>query len=318
MFTPDSKRLILASSSTASILVYELIDEGISLLKEWNNKSKARNIRNIPNRKNNKQSEENKDNEEMEVDEINDDDNIEATIHSLSCSVDGQWLSVVDFAKRLQLYNLDSLQHHATLPSLSHLPSSLQFHPTLTCLLIIGLPNNLIQFYDVETKSQPSWAKAINENTMFDQYVELLDPMQGLIINPNPHALPPNIEHVINSNPTLDPLREERLITYGASWMCVIHFKTDNDHGIKKLSKTQKRKHRRQQSQQENNANNLKNDFGEPLINNENSYNIINRYSPIALAEFIGPGELIVIERPQNDFVDSLPPAFFKHKYGLS
>ena len=45
-------------------------------------------------------------------------------------------------------------------------------------------------------------------------------------------------------------------------------------------------------------------------------FNIITRYRPILFADFLSAGEVVVVERPLVDLMSSLPPAFFKAKYG--
>lgn len=48
------------------------------------------------------------------------------------------------------------------------------------------------------------------------------------------------------------------------------------------------------------------------------NFKLITHYRPILLAEFIGAGELVIVERPLVDVLAKLPPAFFKPKYGAS
>jgi len=45
---------------------------------------------------------------------------------------------------------------------------------------------------------------------------------------------------------------------------------------------------------------------------------MVTHYRPILLADFVGEGELVIVERPLVDVLATLPPAFFKHKYGSS
>jgi U3 small nucleolar RNA-associated protein 4 len=45
---------------------------------------------------------------------------------------------------------------------------------------------------------------------------------------------------------------------------------------------------------------------------------MITHYRPILFVDFLGAGELVVVERPLVDVLAGLPPAFFKHKYGAS
>ncbi|TIB73425.1 hypothetical protein E3Q24_01192 [Wallemia mellicola] len=324
-FTPDSKRIILALSGATSVVVYELEEGKPKLLKEWSNKSTARSVRPMPNKS-----------ASMDVDgeseDETDDTKVEASIHTLACSKDGQWLALADYACRVQIFNLDSMQHHATLPSLSHLPSSIQFHPTQQSLMIIALPSGLLHFYDADKKSPPSWSKRINEATMPDHYLTTIDPVQGMIVNPDPSTLPPQFGAEIPG--TLDPSRDNKIITYGASWMCVIRYNTTNKntHGRSYSKKNNKRKLNKQErnklaqdialvkEQMGEAANGVVFQEDELLRKSEEStfFKLTNRYQPIAMAEYIGPSELVVVERPQHDFIADLPPAFYKHKYGLS
>ncbi|TIA87453.1 hypothetical protein E3P99_03164 [Wallemia hederae] len=328
-FTPDSRRIIMALSGASSVLVYELDQGQPTLLKEWTNKTtSARSIRRMPDRKSAASS--------MDVDsesEDEDGDKLEASVHTLACSRDGQWLVIADYACNIQIYNLDSMQHHATLPSLSELPASIQFHPLHQSLLIIALPNCMLTFYDVEKKASPAWSKRLNVASMPESYVQLLDPLQGIILNPDPTTLPPQFHD--NSSSTLDPHSDSKLIAYGASWMCVIKYMTAEANGnnaSQKLSKNNKRKmtkHDRNKlaadvanvrKQMGEAANGIVFQEDEILKHAEESsfYKMVNRYQPIACADYIAPSELIVVERPQADFVADLPPAFYKHRYGRS
>jgi U3 small nucleolar RNA-associated protein 4 len=45
---------------------------------------------------------------------------------------------------------------------------------------------------------------------------------------------------------------------------------------------------------------------------------IITRFRPTLMVDFLGAGELVVVERPLVDVLAGLPPAFFKPKYGAS
>ena len=45
---------------------------------------------------------------------------------------------------------------------------------------------------------------------------------------------------------------------------------------------------------------------------------LIMQYRPIACCDFLDKDELVVVERPLVDILATLPPAYFKHKYGAS
>ncbi len=46
------------------------------------------------------------------------------------------------------------------------------------------------------------------------------------------------------------------------------------------------------------------------------NFKIVTRYRPILFADFIAPGEMVVVERPILDVLAGLPPAYFHAKYG--
>lgn len=50
----------------------------------------------------------------------------------------------------------------------------------------------------------------------------------------------------------------------------------------------------------------------------EEQLKLITQYRPILFVDYLGPGELIVVERPLVDVLATLPPAYFRHKYGAS
>lgn len=47
-------------------------------------------------------------------------------------------------------------------------------------------------------------------------------------------------------------------------------------------------------------------------------FKMITQYRPIMLCDFLGRDELVVVERPLVDVLATLPPAYYKAKYGAS
>jgi len=45
---------------------------------------------------------------------------------------------------------------------------------------------------------------------------------------------------------------------------------------------------------------------------------LVMQYRPITCCDFLNKDELVVVERPLVDILATLPPAYFKHKYGNS
>ena len=50
----------------------------------------------------------------------------------------------------------------------------------------------------------------------------------------------------------------------------------------------------------------------------QQNFKLVMQYRPLLFVDFIGPKELIVVERPLVDVLAKLPPAFFKPKYGAT
>lgn len=45
---------------------------------------------------------------------------------------------------------------------------------------------------------------------------------------------------------------------------------------------------------------------------------VVTHYRPILFVDYMAPGELVIVERPLVDVLATLPPAYFRHKYGAS
>lgn len=57
---------------------------------------------------------------------------------------------------------------------------------------------------------------------------------------------------------------------------------------------------------------------GVSLEEQDSNFKMVTHYRPILHVDFLGPGELVVVERPLVDVLATLPPAYFKPKYGVS
>ncbi|KAJ3054098.1 U3 small nucleolar RNA-associated protein 4 [Rhizophlyctis rosea] len=73
-------------------------------------------------------------------------------------SNDGQWLASGDLANRINVFSLDSLRHHATLPIFSSQHTSLTFHP-ISATLIVTCVSNEFFLYDCEEARLSDWSR---------------------------------------------------------------------------------------------------------------------------------------------------------------
>jgi U3 small nucleolar RNA-associated protein 4 len=82
---------------------------------------------------------------------------------SLTISSDGQWLATGDVANNLAIYNLDSMQFYCHLPCPSEMHTSMGFNPSGKTLVVTLVSNSFVCF-DVETKGLSDWYRKNNEH----------------------------------------------------------------------------------------------------------------------------------------------------------
>jgi U3 small nucleolar RNA-associated protein 4 len=90
-------------------------------------------------------------------------------------------------------------------------------------------------------------------------------------------------------------------IFWGSTWLCKL-----NLQGTNFMSSSKKR---RRDSLHGKAA---------PTDELSKEFKMITHYRPLLLVDFLSQGEMVVVERPLVDVLATLPPAYFKHKYGAS
>ncbi|WVQ95410.1 hypothetical protein IAU59_002507 [Kwoniella sp. CBS 9459] len=171
LFTPDSQRFVMSLVASGQIIVFDLpaednIRDGVEVVKCFARDDKLVDGRVVKGKvngtvphingdadvemENGKESEEESDNESEDDEEaVGSKEEKQPWVSCLAASDDGQWLGVADLAGRVSVFNLDTLQLYATLPTLPHSPLSLSFPPS-SPLLLMALPTNTLQFYHLE------------------------------------------------------------------------------------------------------------------------------------------------------------------------
>ena len=301
-FTSDSSRLVLATAIGARIVVVSLPEsshEEASVLRVFNQhrlgsrRNTGRAVAGLPAQQANGDGGEAGSDSESSDDEDAEDDVI-SSIACLATSSDGQWLVSADSACRLHVFNLDSLQYHSPLPSLELPPSALAFSPSAPSILAVGLPNNTLQFFDVEKRSIPSWAKGISQAPS-GALTTLREPMLGLAFDPTP---------------ALGAQREDTLLTYGATWLCKMK--------IPSASGAASSKRRRAGAEEESDEDEEEEEENQPALlgrYKKTPVVVSHKYQPILLLEFTADGELVIVERPFFDLLGDMAPAFVERKY---
>jgi U3 small nucleolar RNA-associated protein 4 len=198
---------------------------------------------------------------------------------------------------------LTYLQHHCVLPSLPQPAQTLAFDPSAPHLLILGMANNTFQVFDVEARHQPDWARSLVAN-LPKRFTHIHDAILGVTFDPGALSAPA-------SSDVPSTLRPRHALFWGSTWLCKVQLNAPVGWGG--FSK----KRYRNAVKPPPSAPGRPNPTSDGTIG-ESNFKLATHYRPILFADFIGPGELVIVERPPVDVLSKLPPAFWKPKYGAS
>ena len=308
-FTPDSQKLVVCTSESSFIAIFHLPKDDKNLLRPLRifDHHRLRNVspNNVP-----LNTRGTTDTGDSDVD-MNDEDAVVArqlsvipAITKIAISQDCQWLVSADEMKRVYVYNLDSLRYHCVLPTFPYAIQALSFDPSDHGTLVIGLANNTIHVFNVESRTFPDWSIPLC-NSLPKRFTHLHDPILGLTFNP-----------------TISKDGSRKALFWGFTWMCSV--KLDSPAGWGGFSKKRRREHKPAKngvSQQHANAGKTQGNVSAEDPNGQGqpkNFTVLTHYRPLLFVDFLDCGELIVVERPLVDVMSAMPPAFFKPKYGSS
>ncbi|KAL0579813.1 U3 small nucleolar RNA-associated protein [Marasmius crinis-equi] len=286
-FTPDSTKLVMSTAMTSCVVVIDLNNGSgkPSVLRRFDQHRQS----NVRSKRVIKDLKTGGDVEMAEPDEESDSEDEEdaskptqANVLRLAVSADGQWLASSDDQRRTNVFNLDTLQHHCVLPSFAHPAQCLAFDPSRPSHLLLAFANNTFQIYDVEARQFPAWAHELTSH-LPRRFTTIHDALVGVAFAP------------ISS-----PSSQKYVVFWGATWLCKINLDAS-------AQSSRKRRRTKEVSPE-------KQETGQW----EQKVKMITQYRPLLLVDFVAEGELVVVERPLVDVLGTLPPAFFKHKYGAS
>jgi U3 small nucleolar RNA-associated protein 4 len=314
-FSPDSSKLIIATT-TAFVLVLDLVSDSTSarVLRRFDqhrHRSTLAEGRVLTGRRNDEDHEADASESEQDVEEHETENRgmassqptnakpMPATVTRMAISPDGQWLATTDDHLRTHIFNLDSVQHHSSLPSFPQPAHALAFAPNSPSLLILGFANNSLELYDVEARQFPPWSRALC-SALPKRFTHLHDAILGVTLAPADPEKNADKESTSTSQDVL-------ALFWGATWLCKVQFSAPVGWG----GFEKKRRRRRSGGVDRGTASVRDRD----AIDN---FKLVTQYRQILLADFISPGELVVVERPLTDVLLNLPPAYYRPKYGAS
>lgn len=304
IFTPDSQKLVICTSESSFIAICHLPQDGASRPHSLRTFDHHRLRHVFPN-----STPSNAGDSDIDMDNLSDGD-VEVTdqlsvipaVTKTAVSHDCQWLVTADEMKRAHVYNLDSLQHHCALPMFPHAIQALSFDPSRYGTLVIGLANNTIHVFDVESRTFPDWSIPLCSN-LPKRFTHLHDPILGLTFNP-----------------AASDDGSRKALFWGFTWMCSI--KLDSPAGWGGFAKKRRREHKTAttgvshprvgKAQGSGSAEDQRSQT-EPK-----NFTVLTHYRPLLFVDFLDCGEMVVVERPLVDIMSAMPPAFFKPKYGSS
>ncbi len=220
---------------------------------------------------------------------------VPATVTRMVMSPDGQWLATTDDHLRTHIFNLDSVQHHSSLPSFPQPVHALAFAPSLPSLLILGFANNSLELYDVEARQFPPWSRSLC-TALPKRFTHLHDAILGVTL------APADPEKFVNKDSSTS--QDVLALFWGATWLCKVQFAAPVGWGGFEKKRRRRRSGGVDRTGQDRDAN--------------HNFKLVTQYRQILLAEFISPGELVLVERPLTDVLLNLPPAYYRPKYGAS
>ncbi|KAI0307576.1 WD40 repeat-like protein [Multifurca ochricompacta] len=299
-FSPDSSKLVVATT-TAFVLILDLASDPTSarVLRRFDQHRNRKSIvegriligqRTKADRETNASAQE-QDTDHSDRESINIDLQstlsrpTPATITRMTISPDGQWLATTDDHRRTHIFNLDSVQHHSSLPSFPQPAHALAFVPGSPSLLILGFANNSLELYDVEARQFPTWSRPLC-TALPKRFTHLHDAILGVTVAPLSES---NTIKGGNGN-----LNSVFALFWGATWLCKVQF--DAPIGWGGFEK--KRRRRRGEGADHG----TERDKGAA-----HNFKLVTQYR-----------QLVVVERPLTDVLASLPPAYFRPKYGAS
>ncbi|KAF9365124.1 U3 small nucleolar RNA-associated protein [Mortierella sp. NVP85] len=323
-FTPDSTRLVVASTDSHVVIldVTQYESGKFDVLRRFGQHRGAGG-------KNAKSMDLDDDEEEEEV--VGGESEVE-TIAFMAVSADGLWLATGDLKNRIFVFNLDTLQHHATLPVFDAPLTALHFHP-YSPTLAIPTASNVFYLFNVETRRLTDWSREYSSEKHFPtKFLGLKDKIQGVAFN---------------------PARKNTLLVWGATYIC--HVDLDQGVGdrnailnVNKRKRVDRAKDEILKQQHERRMKRyaalgidpmpelesgkavvvLKGKKGHKVLTaatnhteeaeekEEFNFQLLHKFQPLMFVEFVGENSLVAVELPFIKILSSLPPSYYRASYG--
>lgn len=267
-----------------------------------------------------KEGDESEDDSEGEEEDEDESDEIVPSLACMTTSNDGQWLITGDMTGRLHVFNLDSLQYHAALPSVELPPVDMAFSPTNASIVVVALPNNTIQIFDVDQRTIPTWAHSISRNT-FATFTNLREPILGVVFDPVPEAgRHADTLAIYGSNfiGTMKISPSAFLDDMASGPIAIEKRKRDGENGTT-LTNGDGNAAEEESSDDDDAETDGEGAIARPRSNinkGRSTIEVTYKYQPVLFLDFVNQGDMIVVEKPYFSMLSQMAPAFSAKKYG--
>ncbi|KAG8808373.1 U3 small nucleolar RNA-associated protein [Serendipita sp. 399] len=334
-FSPDSKKLVIGVVQGGYVAVLSVGEEPRVLRTFDQHRQPDPRTRSLRSRGLRR--------DEMEVDDASEAENeTGARISRLAVSPDGQWLASSDLNGRTYVFNLDSLQLHCTLPTMPLPLTCMAFDHHRSRLLFVAMPDNSVRIFDVESKAFPEWQRTFSQ-TLSRKLGSKRDEILGIAMLPlAPPPLPlSSSASTITESPMFAKNATMRstaqgVVVWGANWICRFRVQPvmtttgrekrrrggdddddDNDDEDKGEADEEMEEHESDEDSGSMVApDSTKEDTTNQKTQLTTQFHLVDRYRSLLGVFFLNSEELVMVERPLLDVLSTLPPAFFKAKYG--
>ncbi|KAK4047371.1 U3 small nucleolar RNA-associated protein [Microbotryomycetes sp. JL201] len=329
-FTADSRRLVAAmslSSAVAIVSLPESKDGDVSVVKVFDQHATSDGSREVAGKlahggvngavRANGVNGKSRTNDSSDSDSVSDSDVAEsrpassqneqtATVVSIATSSDGRWLATADSLRKVCVFDLRLLRVHAVLPTPDRVPTTLAFVPSTNELeptLILAFSTNALALFGLTSLKFHPWSlplSTVKTNTLMD----IREPVLGI-------AFEPSRDHESRSS------KDSIAVVWGANWLTKIDLTALKSgkslaHNKKAISQRREFDRKRARDDQEFDLVDSRQGADTPQQQQPLDLQIVRRYQPMVMFDFVAPDEVVVVERTWFDLARTMPEAFVK------
>uniref|UniRef100_UPI00398EFCA3 U3 small nucleolar RNA-associated protein 4 homolog n=1 Tax=Pristiophorus japonicus TaxID=55135 RepID=UPI00398EFCA3 len=195
----------------------------------------------------------------------------------LAASADGNWLAAASYSCEINIYNLERLKHHCTVPVYNHLPTAMAINPQNNNLITVHADHQIFEF-SISQKKYTEWSRALQRQGLHPLWVERDTP----------------VTHV-----TFNPKVPTQIIIHDAYMFCII------DQSLRLPT----------EQSLLNNQMTLRVLSIKARKAQEHAFKICRKFKPLLYVEMLLDGCLVVVERPVMEINAQLPAPVRQKKF---